>query len=101
MPVTKTVEIEGKAATARFDTGAFHTYVLRKYPKGKKNRMLQLARPYEVSLDGKVFVVRAEAIVSGKIEGLDFNTTVVPIDSHGTAGGHNLDGIIGAITMEQ
>jgi hypothetical protein len=30
--VIKTIEIEGKPAKALFDTGAFHTYVLRKYP---------------------------------------------------------------------
>ncbi|MBI3743682.1 MAG: hypothetical protein HY261_05270, partial [Chloroflexi bacterium] len=41
-----------------------------------------------------------QAIVNGKIEGLDFNTTVVPIDSLGKADGQQLDAIIGAITME-
>jgi hypothetical protein len=29
--VIKTVEIEGKPAKDLFDTGAFHSYVLRKY----------------------------------------------------------------------
>ena len=101
MRVIKTIEIEGKPAAALFDTGAFHTYVLRKYLKGKKNRLVPVARPYEVSLGGKAFVVRAEAIVNGRIEGLDFNTTVVPIDSLGRADGHELDAIIGAITLEQ
>jgi len=97
MRVIKTIEIEGKPAAALFDTGAFHTYVLRKYLKGKKARLVPVARSYEVSLGGKTFVVRAEAIVNGKIEDLDFNTTMVPIDSLERADGHTL----GAITMEQ
>jgi hypothetical protein len=101
MRVIKTIEIEGKPAAALFDTGAFHTYLLKKYLKGKKNRLVSVRRPYEVSLGGKTFVVSAEAIINGKIEGLDFNTTVVPIDSLGQADGHELDAIIGAITMEQ
>ena len=100
MRIIKTIEIEGKAAAALFDTGAFHTYVLRKYLKGKKNRLVPVARPYEVALGGKTFVVREEAIVNGKIEGLDFNAMVVPIDSLGRADGHELEAIIGAITME-
>jgi hypothetical protein len=101
MRIIKTIEIEGKSAAALFDTGAFHTCVLKKYLKGKKKRLVSVARPYEVSLGGMTFVVRAEAIVNGKIEGLDFNTTVVPIDTLGRADGHDLDAIIGAITMEQ
>ncbi len=100
MRIIKTIEIEGKAAAALFDTGAFHSYVLRKYLKGKKNRLVPVKRPYEVSLGGKTFVVKAEAIVNGKIEGLDFNAMVVPIDSLGRADGHELEAIIGAITME-
>jgi hypothetical protein len=101
MRIIKNIEIEGKPAAALFDTGAFHTYVLRKYLKGKKNRLVSVARPYEVSLGGKTFVVREEAIVNGKIDGLDFNTTVVPIDLLGRADGHEVEAMIGAITMEQ
>jgi len=101
MRIIKSIEIEGKPAAALFDTGAFNSYVLKKYLKGKKNRLVPVARPYEVSLGGETFMVRAEAIVNGKIEGLDFNTTVVPIDSLGRADGHLLDAIIGAITMEK
>src|SRR5213593_609604 len=35
-----------------------------------------------------------------EIEGLDFDTSVVPVDSLGKAKGHHLDAIRGAITME-
>jgi hypothetical protein len=101
MRIIKTIEIEGKSAAALFDTGAFNTYVLRKYLKGKKNRLVPVARAYEVALGGSTFTVRAEAIINGKIEGLDFNTMVVPVDSLGHADGHELDAIIGAITMEK
>jgi hypothetical protein len=87
MRVIKSIEIEGKHAIARFDTGAFHTSVLSKYLKGKKGRLVPVRRPHDVSLGGKTFPVRAEAILNGKIEGLDFNTTVIPIDSLGRPDG--------------
>ncbi len=97
--VIKRIEIEGKEGVALFDTGAFHTYVLRKYLKGIPRR--RVSKPYEVSLGGKTLVVRDHLVINGKIEGLDFTTTVVPIDSLGKADGHQLDAIIGAITMEE
>lgn len=98
--VIKQIEIEGNDVTALFDTGAFHTYVARKFLQAVPQRIVPVTRPYEVSLGGQTFVVREQAIVNGKIEGLDFNTTVVPIDSLGKADGQELDAIIGAITME-
>src|SRR5712664_328439 len=94
----KTIEIENKPARALFDTGAFHSYVLRKYVTGSPTQVI--AKPYEVALGGETFEVREHALVNGKIDGLDFNTMVVPINSLGKANGHNLDAIIGAITME-
>lgn len=97
--VIKNIEIEGKEGTALFDTGAFHTYVLRKYLK--KIPRHRVSKPYEVSLGGSTIVVREQAFINGKIEGLDFTTMVVPIDSLGHADGHKLDAIIGASTMEQ
>ena len=97
--VIKTIEIEEKPTVALFDTGAFHTYVLRKHLKGIPRRAVK--RPYEVSLGGDTIVVREYAVVNGKIEGLDFTTTVVPVASLGKADGHNLDVIIGAGTMEE
>ena len=98
--VIKTIEVEGKPATALFDTGAFHTYVLRSYVEDIPNRLVPVTAPYEVSLGGETFKVREQALINGKIEGLGFDTIVVPIDSLGKANGHHLDAIIGAITME-
>ena len=96
--VIKTIEIEGQPAKALFDTGAFHSYVLRKYVEDSPTQVV--AKPYEVALGGETFEVREHALINGKIEGLDFNTMVVPINSLGKANGHDLDAIIGAITME-
>jgi len=96
--VIKTIEIEGQPVKALFDTGAFHSYVLRKYVTGSPTQVI--AKPYEVALGGETFEVREHALVNGKIDGLDFNTMVVPINSLGKANGHDLDAIIGAITME-
>jgi hypothetical protein len=97
--VIKTIEVEGRPAVALFDSGAFNSYVLRKYLKGVPKR--SVAKPYEVSLGGETFVVHEQAIINGKIEGLDFNATVIPKDSLGRANGQKLDAIIGAGTMEQ
>lgn len=95
----KTIQIEGKPAKALFDTGAFHTYVVREYlgavPIGA------VATPYTVSLGGESFVVRERALINGEIEGLGFDTVAVPVDSLGAADGHELDAIIGAVTLEQ
>ena len=96
--VNKTIEIEGQPVKALFDTGAFHSYVLRRFVEASPTQVV--AKPYEVALGGETFEVREHALINGKIEGLDFNTMVVPIDSLGKANGHDLDAIIGAITME-
>jgi len=98
--VIKTIEIEGQPVKALFDTGAFHSYVLRRYLEGIPDRIVAVTKPYEVALGGETIRVRERALVNGKIEGLDFDTSVVPVDSLGKANGHNLDAIIGAITME-
>src|SRR5207253_118337 len=97
--VIKTIEIEGQPAKALFDTGAFHTYVLRSYVEGIPNRLVPVTAPYEVSLGGETFEVRERALINGKIEGLGFDTIVVPVEALGKANGHDLDAIIGAITM--
>jgi hypothetical protein len=97
--VVKTIEIEGQPAKALFDTGAFHSYLLRKYLEEIPDRFVAVAKPYEVALGGETFEVREHALINGKIEGLDFNTMVVPIERLGKANGHNLDAIIGASTM--
>jgi len=98
--VIKTIEIEGQPAKALFDTGAFHTYVLRRYLDRVPDAVLPVAVPYEVSLGGETFVVKEQALINGEIEGLGFNTSAVPVESLGKANGHDLDAIIGAITME-
>ena len=98
--IIKTIEIEGRPAEALFDTGAFHTYVLRSYVEDIPNRLVPVKAPYEVSLGGETFEVREQALINGTIEGLGFDTIVVPVESLGKADGHNLDAIIGAITME-
>jgi hypothetical protein len=72
--------------------------VRREYLAGVPLRLV--ARPYDVSLGGRTFEVRERALINGKIDGLDFDTTAVPVDSLGHADGHDLDAIIGAITME-
>ena len=98
--VIKTIEIEGQPAKALFDTGAFHTYVLRSYVERLPNRLVPVIAPYEVSLGGETFKVREQALINGKIEGLGFDTIVVPVEALGKANGHDLDAIIGAITMK-
>jgi hypothetical protein len=97
--VIKTIEVEGNAVVTLFDTGAFHSYVLKKYLKGIPSRPVK--RPYEVSLGGQTIVVRQYTVINGKIEGLDFTTTVVPVRSLGKADGQQLDCILGAGTLEE
>src|SRR5262249_30896054 len=94
----KTIEIEGKPVKALFDTGAFHTYVVRSYLEGVPTRPVK--KSYEVALGGEIIEIRERALVNGKIEGLDFDAAGVPVDSLGKANGHDLDAIIGAGTME-
>jgi hypothetical protein len=96
--VFKTIEVEGQPVKALFDTGGFHTYLLRKYLENVAT--LRVTKPYEVALGGETIRITERAMVNGKIEGLDFDTYVVPVDSLGKANGHDLDAIIGAVTME-
>src|SRR5713226_4228536 len=97
--VIKTIEIEGQPVKALFDTGAFHSYVLRRYLEGIPDRLVPVTKPYEVALGGETIKIKERALVNGKIEGLDFDTWVVPVESLGKANGHDLDAIIGASTM--
>ncbi len=96
--VIKTIEIGGQPAKALFDTGTFHTYVLRRYLQNVPTR--PVSKPYVVALGGETIEIREHALMNGKIEGLDFGTLAVPVDSLGKANGHHLDTIIGATTME-
>src|SRR5438552_15751017 len=95
--VIKTIEIEGQSVKALFDTGAFHSYVLRRYLDSV--HMRSVVKPYDVALGGEMIEIKERALINGKIEGLDFDTSVVPVESLGKANGHNLDAIIGTSTM--
>src|SRR5258706_4227266 len=75
--VIKTIEIEGQPVKALSDTGAFHSYVLRRYLTIVPDRMVPVAKPYEVALGGETIKIRERALINGKIEGLDFDTSVV------------------------
>ena len=96
--VIKTIEIEGQPVKALFDTGAFHSYVLRQYLESVPMR--SVAKPYDVALGGETIKIREHALMEGKIEGLDFETSVVPVESLGKANGYDLGAIIGASTMQ-
>src|SRR5215471_2380389 len=96
--VIKTIEVEGQPVKTLFDTGAFQTYLLSKYLQNVPR--LRVTKPYEVALGGETIRVTERAMINGKIEGLDFDTYVVPVESLGKANGHDLDAIIGAVTME-
>jgi len=64
------------------------------------NRLVPVSKPYEVALGGETIRITELALVNGKIEGLDFDTQIIPVDSLGRGKGHDLDAIIGAITMQ-
>jgi len=97
--ILKTIEIEGKRAMALFDTGALYSYVRSSLVEGVPRR--KVGRPVFVILGGKEIEIRELCFIEGKIEGLDFFTYAVPIGDIGRADGHDLDVLIGALTMEQ
>jgi len=97
--ITKEIEVEGKAAVALFDSGATFTYVrsslITEAPRKK------FKEPAHVALGGKEIDIEELALIEGKIEGLGFFTDVVPVNELGRADGHDLDALIGALTMER
>ncbi|HIE29533.1 TPA: hypothetical protein EYP66_19865 [Candidatus Poribacteria bacterium] len=97
--IIKEIEIEGQTAVALFDTGAVFTYV--KQPLLANAVRKSLAAPFHVALGGKTIDVRELYLVDGKIEGLEFDTDAVSVDELGKANGHELDAIIGVLTMER
>lgn len=97
--IMKQIEIEGKPAIALFDTGAWHTYVRRSLLAGVPIRVLP--KPYRVGLGGREIEVKESCVAIGSIEGLSFDAEAIPIDGLGKADGHDLDVIIGALTMEK
>jgi len=97
--ILKQIEIEGRPATALFDTGAYQSYVRRELLAGVPIRALP--QPYHVGLGGRDVEVRESCVVIGSIEGLSFNAEFVPVDELGRADGHDLDAIIGVLVMEK
>jgi len=97
--IIKAVEIEGQPATALFDTGAVNSYVrsglVTHAPRST------VAKPVRVALGGQTIDITQLCLINGKIEGLDFFTDVVPVADLGSALGHKLDAIMGALTMER
>jgi len=97
--IIKEIEIEGKPAIALFDTGAIHTYIRSSFLAEVPKRTVQ--KTYKVAFGGKEIEVREVCVALGKIEGLEFDAEAVPTDQIGRADGHELDAIIGALTMEK
>ena len=97
--IIKKIEIEGQTAVALFDTGAVFTYVKQPYLVNAVRK--QLAAPFHVALSGRSIDVQELCLIDGKIEGLDFDTDAVPVNELGKADGHELDAIIGVLTMER
>lgn len=97
--IIKEIEVGGKKAIALFDTGAWHSYIIKNllgnFPVGK------VTKPYKVTLGGIKIEIKENALIEGKIEGLDFNTTAIPIEEIGIVDGKEIDVIIGAFTMEE
>jgi len=98
MRIVKEIEIENRKALALFDTGSFHTYVVRRLLNGV--HLYPLTRFYTVALGGNTIEVKEACVINGKIEGCDFDAKATPIDNLGSVDGKNLDAIIGAETME-
>ncbi len=98
MRIIKEIEIEGKKTKALFDTGAFHSYVLRRLLNGVPIRELPI--PYTVGLGGEPIEVKESCIIVGKIEGYGFDGMANVVDDLGKIDGKKLDCIIGALIME-
>jgi hypothetical protein len=97
--IVKTIEMEGQQAVALFDTGAIYTYV--RSPLARETPRGAMIPPVRVVLGGKGIEIHELCFVQGKIEGLSFLADAVPIEDIGAADGHELDAIIGALTMER
>lgn len=95
--IIKEIEIEGRSVIALFDTGSIHTYVRAEFLLNVPKRII--TRPYRVALGGKEIEVRELCVALRKIDGLEFDAEAVPIDEIGRADGHELDVIIGVLTM--
>lgn len=97
--IIKTIEIEGLQAVALFDTGAIYTYVRSSFVRETPRRAM--IPPARIALGGKDVEIRELRFIQGKIEDLDFLADAVPVEDIGVADGHELDVIIGSLTMER
>lgn len=97
--IIKTIEIEGQQALALFDTGAVLTYVREHLLTSALRK--PAVEPFRVAMGGRNIEVRDLCLIGGRIEGLAFDTDAVPVQELDQADGHELDVIIGAITMER
>lgn len=97
--IIKTIEIEGQPAVALFDTGAIYTYVRAALVPHAPGRAV--TQPARVALGGREIEIRELRLIEGKIEGLDFFADAVPVEEIGKVDGHDLDVLIGALTMER
>lgn len=97
--IIKTIEIENQPAVALFDTGAVYTHVRSHLVTGAPRRAI--SRPVRVGLGGRAIEITELCLIEGKIEGLDFFADAVPSAELGKADGHELDAIIGALTLER
>lgn len=62
---------------------------------------MTLTAPTRVGLGGRSVEVRELCLIQGKIEELDLAADAVPPSDIGHAEGHELDAIIGALTLER
>ncbi len=58
-------------------------------------------RLFRVTLGGKMIEIHELCLIGGRIEDLEFDTDAVPVGEVGSADGHELDVLIGALTMER
>ena len=89
----KEIEIQGQPAVALFEAGALYSYVRSDLAKGAPR--LKVPTPARVALGARVIEIRELCLITGKIEGLDFFTDMVPVDELGRAEGRELDALIG------
>ena len=97
--IIKKIEIQGKRATALFDTGALFSYVRKTLVSNVPKHRLR--EPYRVGLGGTAVDVREMCFVSGAIDGQGIDFDAAPVDNPGRADGHRIDVIVGALTMER
>ena len=97
--IIKTIEVEGQPTVALFDTGAVYTYVRSSLVNDVPRKAI--SKPVRVLLGGQTIDIGELCLIDGKIEGLDFFADAVPVVELGAADGHELDAIIGALTMER